>query len=126
MVTGVEDIIDDLTPMAKAHRLEFDSMCKAHDEQAHFYECVDLLQEECAEVIVILSKIRRFGISSYSPFDPEQNPNHKLLTQEIGDVLALIDLLLETEHSKLVYDDIQQAKEAKLKKLERWMHYPKP
>lgn len=45
-------------------------------------EILNLLQEECAEVIQAISKVRRFG----------KEANIKALTEEIGDVLYLISL----------------------------------
>ena len=45
-------------------------------------EILNLLQEECAEVIQAISKVRRFG----------KKENIKALTEEIGDVLYLIQL----------------------------------
>jgi len=45
-------------------------------------EVLNLLQEECAEVIQAISKVRRFG---------EEN-NIEDLCKEIGDMLYLVDL----------------------------------
>lgn len=55
-------------------------------------ELLGILQEECAEVIQIISKIRRFGMDSYNPADPSVT-NHDLLNLEVGDVLGLIEML---------------------------------
>lgn len=53
-------------------------------------EILDLLQEECAEVIVAISKIRRFGMeNSYK----DGGTQREHLVQEIGDVTLLIELL---------------------------------
>ena len=53
-------------------------------------EILDILQEECAEVIVAISKIRRFGINN-SYKDGGTQREH--LVQELGDVTLLIELL---------------------------------
>jgi NTP pyrophosphatase (non-canonical NTP hydrolase) len=79
-------------------------------------EVMDILQEECAEVIVAVSKISRFGIDNYKPSKPKTNREH--LEEEIGDVLAMIDILLEFNivHPKALED----AKIAKIEKLKQW------
>ena len=56
-------------------------------------ELLGLLQEECAEVIQIASKIRRFGIESYNPYIGETTTNRILLEREIADILAIVSLL---------------------------------
>jgi NTP pyrophosphatase (non-canonical NTP hydrolase) len=55
-------------------------------------EILDILQEECAEVIQEISKCRRFGIDSRHP---DGRPHQDHLEQEIGDVLFMIELLHE-------------------------------
>ena len=49
------------------------------------------LQEECAEVIHIVSKIHRFGIDEVHPVT--KLSNDELLHKEVGDVLAIIERL---------------------------------
>ena len=54
-------------------------------------EILDILQEECAEVIVEVSKCRRFGIDSVHYKTGELHQT--MLEQELGDVLCMIELL---------------------------------
>jgi hypothetical protein len=58
-------------------------------------EILGILQEECAEVIQIISKIRRFGLDSVNPYDPEhlRVSNLVKLHDELGDVQGMIELL---------------------------------
>jgi NTP pyrophosphatase (non-canonical NTP hydrolase) len=79
-------------------------------------EVMDILQEECAEVIVAVSKISRFGIDNYKPGKPKTNREH--LEEEIGDVLAMIDIMLEKNVVSLV--NLEVAKAAKIEKLKQW------
>lgn len=58
-------------------------------------EILSLLQEECAEVIQIISKIRRFGFESRNPYIVDAIDNRALLEHELGDVCLLIDVLIE-------------------------------
>jgi hypothetical protein len=60
-------------------------------------EALDLVQEECAEVIQIISKIRRFGFDSYNPYDTERKTNQHLLNDELGDLCLLIRYLTDRE-----------------------------
>lgn len=80
-----------------------------HDE-----EILTITQEECSEVIQVISKGRRFG------YDIDYNgvTNRQKLTQEVGDVLAMVDLLVKYEI--LSYDDLMKAKAAKFEKLKQW------
>ena len=56
-------------------------------------ELLGILQEECAEVIQIISKIRRFGLYDYNPADPAQTPNKARLVMELGDTVGVIEML---------------------------------
>ncbi len=48
-------------------------------------EIMTILQEECAEVIQAVSKVKRFGM-------PE---NHATLVKELGDLQAVIEIMYE-------------------------------
>jgi hypothetical protein len=77
-------------------------------------ETLDILQEECAEVIVEVSKCRRFGLDSVHYKTGIKH--NTMLEIEIGDVLAMVDLLLEQgvlDQKRL--DDAKQNKKLKLK-----------
>jgi NTP pyrophosphatase (non-canonical NTP hydrolase) len=79
-------------------------------------QALDILQEECAEVIVEVSKCRRFGIDSVHYRTGELH--QAMLEQEIGDVLALVDILVD--QGLLDQDALDSAKEAKRLKLMQW------
>lgn len=53
---------------------------------------LDLLQEECAEVIQAISKIKRFGWDNTHPTGGIDN--RAKLNQELGHVLAMVDTLM--------------------------------
>lgn len=79
-------------------------------------EVLDILQEECAEVIQAVSKISRFGLDNYKPGKPKTNREH--LEQELGDVVAMITLL---EMQGIIDQSaVEQAKIAKFEKLKKW------
>lgn len=79
-------------------------------------EALDLLQEECAEVIVEVSKIRRFGLDTKHY---KKDLTHlQMLETEVGDVLALIDILVE--QGVLDIDRLAVAKTSKRTKLHHW------
>ena len=79
-------------------------------------EIMNILQEECAEVIQAVSKINRFGINNFKPGKPKTNGEH--LEEELGDVLAMIDLLVETR--VVSKDKLAEANQAKKIKLQTW------
>jgi len=79
-------------------------------------EVMDILQEECAEVIQAVSKIRRFGIDNYKPGKPKTNREH--LEEELGDLYAMIEILQDMDI--VSWTNIEKAAEAKKEKLKKW------
>lgn len=79
-------------------------------------ETLDILQEECGEVIVEVSKCRRFGLDS--PHYKTGELHSAMLEKEIGDVLAMVDIL--KEHGIINEDRLAQAVQAKKDKLKIW------
>lgn len=66
-------------------------------EDKRIQEALDLMQEECAEIIHIISKIRRFGLDSYNPYHSERKSNQQLLSDEIGDFELLKRYLVDAD-----------------------------
>ena len=85
-------------------------------EQKIVKEVMDILQEECAEVIQAVSKISRFGIDNYKPGKPKTNREH--LEEELGDMLAMIDIMMEK--NVISSNNLEIAKRAKIEKLKKW------
>jgi NTP pyrophosphatase (non-canonical NTP hydrolase) len=79
-------------------------------------EILDITQEECAEVIVAVSKISRFGIDNYKPGKSLTNRQH--LAEELGDLLAMITLC--HDFGIVNFEEVMIAKDAKLDKLRQW------
>ena len=79
-------------------------------------EVLCITQEECSEVSQSVSKIFRFGWESKHPKTGVNNKEH--LEEEIGDLLCMIDILVE---KCIISDsDINQARKAKREKLKNW------
>ena len=79
-------------------------------------EIMTIMQEECGEVIVAISKCKRFGLHTLIPDSKESNI--KRLAKELGDLYAMVDLLID---QKLVtLEEINEYKEAKFSKLKKW------
>ena len=92
--------------------------CQFDSGQSHqdkVQEILDITQEECAEVIQAISKCRRFGLDNSHKSGLTQREN---LTQEIGDILCMIDLIMA--HGIVDHTKVQQAKQAKTVKLAKW------
>ena len=75
---------------------------------AKINEILDLLQEECGEVVQMISKCRRFGLVE----------KREDLVKELGDVSLLIELL--HAHGLFTHDELNQAKLSKATKLTKW------
>jgi NTP pyrophosphatase (non-canonical NTP hydrolase) len=86
-------------------------------------EVLDILQEECAEVIQAVSKIRRFGVDNSKHGVGKTNREH--LEEELGDMLAMIDILIDMGVVKA--GNLAIAKTAKTAKLKKWSNiYEQP
>lgn len=87
------------------------------DKKVNLNEVLDIIQEEAAEVIHIVSKIKRFGWTAYHPDMPDFS-NRERLQNELGDFLALIGILVRNK----IIDEvaIEEAARKKLEKLKKW------
>ena len=81
-------------------------------------EALGILQEECAEVIVEVSKIRRFGLNTAHYKSDMQHTHRTMLEMEIGDVLAMVDILID--QGVINTDALEIAKQSKKLKLMQW------
>lgn len=79
-------------------------------------EVMDILQEECAEVIQAVSKISRFGLDNLKPGKPKTNREH--LEEELGDMLAMICIL--EKMGVVGQANLELATRAKIEKLKKW------
>ena len=79
-------------------------------------ELLDILQEECAEVIQAISKVRRFGMEN--EYLNGEGTQREHLVQELGDVRLLIELL----HANQLFTEkeIREAERRKAIKLNKW------
>lgn len=77
-------------------------------------EIMNIAQEECAEVIQAISKVKRFGIMS----EHKGRTNKDHLEEEIGDVWCMIELMIE----KGLVDEVSILEAARRKrfKLQEW------
>jgi NTP pyrophosphatase (non-canonical NTP hydrolase) len=71
-------------------------------------EIITIAQEECGELVQVVSKVRRFGLEE----------NRDKLTQEAGDVLAMIQLMIDFDIVNR--EAIEVAKINKVEKLKVW------
>lgn len=79
-------------------------------------EVMNILSEECAEVIQAVSKCHRFGMDNFKPGKPKTNRQH--LEEELGDLLAMIALL---EKMGVISEQaLKDATIAKIEKLKKW------
>ena len=78
-------------------------------------EILDLLQEECGELVTAISKVRRFGMeNSYK----DGGTQREHLVQELGDITLLIELL--KAHNVFTEDELHKAQLRKSLKLVEW------
>jgi len=84
-----------------------------HEEK----EILNILLEECSEVIQAISKIFRFGFESCHPEHPFLT-NRVHLTEELGDLHCMINLL--SQKGVVNYDEIIRYSEMKLTKLKKY------
>jgi NTP pyrophosphatase (non-canonical NTP hydrolase) len=80
-------------------------------------EILTILQEECAEVIVEVSKCFRFGPDQM--MEGMNVTNMERLQKEIGDLQAMIELLVDNKVG-VTTQGLKEAKKAKFQKLKLW------
>lgn len=73
-------------------------------------EILIILQEECAEVIQAISKIKRFGMIN----------NSENLKKEIADLLCMIDILRSTNILSFSDNELNDLKYEKVLKLKKF------
>jgi len=79
-------------------------------------EVMNILSEECAEVIQAISKCHRFGLDNVKPGKPKTNRAH--LAEELGDLQAMIDLCIK--FNIVGSEQISIAADNKIAKLQKW------
>jgi hypothetical protein len=90
---------------------------------AYEQEVLTILAEECNEVAIRVSKLKRFGRDEVQPGQASALTNSVRLAHELGDVYALVHLCLE---AKLIRaDDILDGRLAKDRKLAVYMQQRK-
>lgn len=80
-------------------------------------EILLILQEEGAEVIQAVSKCMRFGPDQLKP--GKERTNISMLEEEIGDFLAMVELLTDLDIGVTI-DGLEKAKKNKFEKLKVW------
>jgi NTP pyrophosphatase (non-canonical NTP hydrolase) len=84
-------------------------------------EILIILQEECAEVIVEISKCFRFGPDQM--MEGVDVTNIQRLQKELGDLQAMIELLVKQKVG-VTNAGLNEAKKAKFEKLKQWSNIP--
>lgn len=79
-------------------------------------EILRIMQEECGEVVQMVSKVCRFGIDQQHLKDDK--PNRDRLTEELGDLQCMIDLAVR--YGIVEGPSVQSARRAKEEKLKKW------
>lgn len=80
-------------------------------------EILLILSEESAEVIQAVSKCFRFGPDQCKPGKEYTNMQH--LETELGDVLAMIELLVD-KNIGITNEGLERAKQEKFERLKQW------
>lgn len=84
-------------------------------------EILIILQEECAEVIVEISKCFRFGPDQM--MEGVDVTNIQRLQKELGDLQAMIELLIKQKVG-VTANGLAEARKAKFEKLKVWSNIP--
>ncbi len=86
-------------------------------------ERLNLLQEECAEVIQAASKIKRFGFDNTHPRNKEGPTNKEHLEEEVGGLCAILTLLAIND--EINEESCSNAEVMKLRTIEEYTEYQK-
>lgn len=82
-------------------------------------ELLTILTEECGETIQEICKIKRFGLNEKSHHVEDQT-HLECLESEIGDLLAMIELV-RLSGIGITVEGLEKAKQKKLDKVLKWM-----
>jgi NTP pyrophosphatase (non-canonical NTP hydrolase) len=77
-------------------------------------EILLIAQEECAEVTQAISKVFRFGLDAIH----NGASNRERLTEEVGDLFCMIQLMIENKIIDI--DQVDRASANKKAKLQQW------
>jgi NTP pyrophosphatase (non-canonical NTP hydrolase) len=100
----------------------------APDLTAAEYEALALLCEECCEVGQAVAKAQRHGFDSIDTDEPEGPTNLERVADELGDVLAAMDILcanVDGDGMEWWRRRVQSARRDKLKSIQEHLHYAK-
>ncbi len=84
-------------------------------------ERLAILAEEMGEAVQVIGKILRHGYESRNPLNPESLTNREYLELEMGDVLAA--LFLMEESNDIDSDEIISRMIVKGVKIKEWLHH---
>lgn len=82
-------------------------------------ERLAMLAEECGEVVQAISKVLRHGWNSQSPYGGK--PNRIALERELGDVRAIVNMMLDADDVRLA--EIQTWQRSKRRAMRQWTHH---
>lgn len=87
-------------------------------------EILDIVQEECSEIIQAICKVRRHGYSSHHPQRSETNLDDMI--RELGDLTCILDIWkrsMGTGGQHIIDAQIKAAALEKLQTLPRYTHH---
>lgn len=84
-------------------------------------ERLELLIEECSEVIQACTKSLRHGYGSSNPFGNEQTTNKADLQKELGQLLNALQMMVSASDVSL--PKITEAKHKKQQTIHNWLHF---
>lgn len=86
-------------------------------------ERLALLLEELGEVQQAIGKILRHGYESKNPYDFSLTTNRNQLERELGDVQAVISIMVR--NNDISTSEIREWHDSKLKKVNQYLHHNK-
>lgn len=81
---------------------------------------LDMLVEECAEVIQEVMKLKRFGAEgdpAWLNIDKKNKPPRDNIIKELGDLLEIIDMMLCKKTIDITYEELLSAQKVKRQRL---------
>lgn len=124
---SIGEVMDELRDLESAEATTTEPGAAVGQLWSRHRESLVLLSEECSEVAIAVAKCLRHGFDSVNPDEPGGPTNLEAIADELGDVLASVDVLLANlgrpASVRWFRARMRGARTVKLANVEQYLHF---